>query len=72
VPPGYRVAHPTATAEGLVVNLGPTELIIVLVILMLLFGANRLPKLARSLGQSAKEFKGAATTLDNEAQGSQS
>ena len=53
-------------------NLGPTELIIVLVILMLLFGANRLPKLARSLGQSAKEFKGAATSLDNEAQGSNS
>jgi sec-independent protein translocase protein TatA len=39
------------------VNLGPTELIILLVIVMLLFGANRLPKLARSLGESAKEFK---------------
>ena len=38
-------------------NLGPTELIIVLVIVMLIFGANRLPKLARSLGESAKEFK---------------
>lgn len=38
-------------------NLGPTELIIVLVIVMLLFGANRLPKLARSLGDSAREFK---------------
>jgi sec-independent protein translocase protein TatA len=39
------------------VNLGPTELIILLVIVMLIFGANRLPKLARSLGESAKEFK---------------
>ena len=38
-------------------NLGPTELIILLVIVMLIFGANRLPKLARSLGESAKEFK---------------
>jgi sec-independent protein translocase protein TatA len=38
-------------------NVGPPELIIVLVILLLLFGATRLPKLARSMGQSAKEFK---------------
>lgn len=38
-------------------NLGPTELIIILVIVMLLFGATRLPKLARSLGQASKEFK---------------
>ena len=39
------------------VNLGPTELIIILVIVMLLFGASRLPKLARSLGEASKEFK---------------
>ncbi|MGH2628702.1 MAG: twin-arginine translocase TatA/TatE family subunit [Anaerolineales bacterium] len=38
-------------------NLGPTELIIILLIVMLIFGAARLPKLARSLGESAKEFK---------------
>jgi sec-independent protein translocase protein TatA len=39
------------------VNLGPMELLILLVIVMLLFGASRLPKLARSLGQSSKEFR---------------
>ena len=38
-------------------NFGPTELIIVLVIILLLFGSTRLPKLARSLGQASKEFK---------------
>lgn len=38
-------------------NLGPTELIVILVIVMLLFGAARLPKLARSLGESSREFK---------------
>ena len=43
-------------------NLGPTELIIVLVIVMLLFGSAKLPKLARSLGESAKEFKKATGT----------
>lgn len=38
-------------------NLGPTELIIVLVIVLLLFGGAKLPKLARSLGEAQKEFK---------------
>ncbi len=38
-------------------NLGPTELIIVLIILLVLFGGAKLPKLARSLGQAQKEFK---------------
>lgn len=38
-------------------NVGPPELLIVLVILLLLFGASRLPKLARSMGQAGKEFK---------------
>jgi sec-independent protein translocase protein TatA len=38
-------------------NLGPTELIIILVIVLVLFGSTRLPKLARSMGQASKEFK---------------
>jgi len=38
-------------------NIGPTELIIVLAIVLLLFGSTRLPKLAKSLGQASKEFK---------------
>lgn len=38
-------------------NLGAAELIIILVVVLLLFGANRLPKLARSLGKAQKEFK---------------
>jgi sec-independent protein translocase protein TatA len=33
------------------------ELIIVLVVVVLLFGARKLPELARSLGASAKEFR---------------
>ncbi len=39
------------------VNLGPTELIVILVIVLVLFGGAKLPKLARSLGQAQKEFK---------------
>lgn len=41
--------------EGM--NLGPTELIIVLVIVLVLFGGAKLPKLAKSLGEAQREFK---------------
>ena len=38
-------------------SFGPTELIIVLIIVLLLFGAAKLPKLARSMGEAQREFK---------------
>jgi TatA/E family protein of Tat protein translocase len=38
-------------------DLGPTELLIVLAIALLLFGGAKLPKLARSLGEASREFK---------------
>ena len=38
-------------------NLGPTELLIVLAVVLVLFGGAKIPKLARSLGQAQKEFK---------------
>ncbi len=40
----------------LAIGLGPTELLIVLLVVLLLFGAARLPKLARSLGEAKREF----------------
>jgi sec-independent protein translocase protein TatA len=39
------------------VNLGAPELLIILLVILLLFGGAKLPKLARSLGQAQKEFK---------------
>jgi sec-independent protein translocase protein TatA len=39
------------------VNLGAPELLIILVIVLLIFGGAKLPKLAKSLGQAQKEFK---------------
>ncbi len=38
-------------------NLGPTELIIIALVIILLFGWKRLPDAARSLGRSARVFK---------------
>ncbi len=38
-------------------NLGGPELLIILVVVLLLFGASKLPGLARSIGASTKEFK---------------
>ena len=38
-------------------SLGTSELIIILLVVLLLFGGTQLPKLARSLGQAQKEFK---------------
>ncbi len=38
-------------------TLGPPEIIVIVVVLVLLFGAKRLPELARSLGSSARELR---------------
>ncbi len=38
-------------------GLGPAELIVILVIVLVLFGGAKLPKLARSLGQAKNEFE---------------
>jgi len=38
-------------------NINGPELLILLVVVLLLFGARKLPGLARSLGSSAKEFR---------------
>jgi sec-independent protein translocase protein TatA len=43
-----------------VLGLGPMELVLILMVLLLLFGGSKLPGLAKGLGQSIKEFKKAA------------
>ena len=49
-------------------NLGPTELLIILAIILLIFGSTKLPKLARSLGQAQREFKaGTHDRVDDQA-----
>jgi len=42
-------------------NIGPTELIIVLIIALVVLGPKRLPQAGRSLGQGMREFKESLT-----------
>jgi sec-independent protein translocase protein TatA len=43
--------------QPLLANLGPTEILLILAVLILLFGANKLPELARGSGRALRIFK---------------
>jgi len=47
-------------------NLGMTEILIILLIALLLFGPRKLPELGRSLGQSIREFQRGARNIREE------
>ena len=40
-----------------IAGLGPTETVVIVLVIFLLFGATRLPQLAKALGQSKKAFR---------------
>ncbi len=46
-------------------SLGPMEIILILLVVVLLFGAKKIPELMRGLGSGIKEFK-KASSLDDE------
>ena len=46
-------------------NLGPFELIIILVIILLVFGVGRLPEVGGALGKSIREFRKATSADDD-------
>lgn len=47
-------------------NFGGQEMLLVFLVVLLLFGAKKLPQLARGIGKSAGEFKRARTEFENE------
>ncbi|MDP9420853.1 MAG: twin-arginine translocase TatA/TatE family subunit [Actinomycetota bacterium] len=53
-------------------SLGAPELLIILVIILLVFGGAKLPKLARSLGQAQREFKHGTTEAERDEVASES
>ncbi len=47
-------------------QLGMGELIVIFLVVLLLFGANQIPKVAKGLGQGLREFKKAARELQDD------
>ncbi|MFA5056652.1 MAG: twin-arginine translocase TatA/TatE family subunit [Opitutaceae bacterium] len=47
-------------------DIGGTELLMIMLVTLLLFGSKRMPDLARGLGKSIREFKKAASGLEEE------
>ena len=47
-------------------NVGPTELIIGLVIVLILFGAGRLPEIGGAMGKAIREFRGSVSGKNDE------
>jgi len=51
---------------GFIQNLGAMEIFLILLIVLLLFGAKRLPELSRSMGKSLREFKKATSDVEED------
>lgn len=47
---------------------GPTELILIILIVVIIFGARRLPELGKSLGEGIKNFKKSITSKEKESE----
>ncbi|WP_337872194.1 twin-arginine translocase TatA/TatE family subunit [Ignavibacterium sp.] len=47
-------------------NLGITEIILIILVILLLFGARKIPELAQGLGKGMKEFKKAVRDVEDE------
>ena len=53
---------PLAFIEGI----GGPELMVIMFIVLLLFGANKLPELAKGMGRAVREFKKATSSVEQE------
>jgi TatA/E family protein of Tat protein translocase len=58
--------HDTPDQGDPPVNVGPVEIIVVLIIALLVFGPKRLPQMGKSLGKGVREFKKAADSAKSE------
>jgi sec-independent protein translocase protein TatA len=52
-----------------VFNVGPTELLLILVLALIVFGPNKLPEVSRSIGRGLREFRRASDEIQGQIQG---
>lgn len=55
---------------GFIQNIGGGSLILIILVLLLLFGAKRIPELAKGLGRGIREFKDATKEIKNDIENS--
>lgn len=53
---------------GFIGNIGPWELVLILVIALIIFGPGKLPEVAKSLGKAVNQFKNASSGIQKEFQ----
>ena len=54
------------TTLGFIGNIGGPSMILIILVILLLFGAKRIPELARVLGRGIREFKDATKDIQND------
>ena len=61
-----QFSQAAASAIGFLQGIGTTELLLIFLVVLLLFGAKKLPELARGMGKSIKEFKKATNEIEDD------
>lgn len=61
---------PIGAALALLGPLGPTEILLLLLLLALIFGARRLPEIGRGLGEGIRNFRGSMKEISKDSDGS--
>ncbi|MBN3520128.1 twin-arginine translocase TatA/TatE family subunit [Algoriphagus lutimaris] len=54
------------TTLGFIQNMGGGSIVLIVLVVLLLFGAKRIPELARGLGRGIREFKDATKDIQND------
>ena len=51
---------------GFIQNLGPLQLVLIVLVILVLFGVGKLPQVGKGVGQAINEFKAALSKSDKE------